>query len=283
MDISGHVLGLSPAGFHKMAYATAGQAGDPLTVCVHGLTRNHHDFDDLAMALAARGRHVVAPDVVGRGASDWLPHPDLYSYPQYLADMAVLLAAFGDPVLDWVGTSMGGLMGMMLAAQPHTPIRKLVLNDVGPFIPKDALEGLAAYVGSEPTFGSVEEAQHYLRIARTSFGIESDAAWDDFTRHSLIPAKDGAGGYQLAYDPAIGQAFKTTTIADLDLWPLWQAIRCPVLVLRGASSTLLTKETATRMAQTGPCAQVIEIEGAGHAPALITPARLDPIVAFLEG
>jgi len=265
------VLGLGPHGFHRIAYTEWGEASAPRTLlCVHGLTRNGRDFDRFASALSDRWR-VICPDMPGRGRSDWLPAPD-YTYPQYMADMNALIARLGATEVDWVGTSMGGLIGMNLAAQPNSPIRRLVLNDVGPFIPKAALERIAQYAGKEPRFASLEELEAYLRKVHAPFGLTNDHDW----RHLALQGYrrlDG-GGFGLAYDPAIGEAFLGRELKDVDLWAVWDAVRCPVLVLRGVDSDLLLAKTATEMKERGPKAAVAEIAGAGHAPALVTEDRI---------
>ncbi|HYD98686.1 MAG TPA: alpha/beta hydrolase [Alphaproteobacteria bacterium] len=273
------VLARSPLGFHRMAYTEWGRdAGGGTVVCVHGLTRNGRDFDALAADLAGRAR-VVCPDVVGRGASDWLAQPALYGYPQYLADMAVLLARLDVPEVTWVGTSMGGLIGMLLAADPKSPIKRLVVNDVGPFIPKAALERIGGYVGKDPDFADEAEAEAYLRGVLAGFGRLSDAQWGHMARHSVRRKASGALG--LAYDPGIGAAFTGQPIPDVDLWPVWDAIRCPVLVLRGSSSDLLLAETAEEMTRRGPPARRVEIPDAGHAPALMAPDQIAVVRDFL--
>ncbi len=278
--LTNHYLGLSPLGFHRIVYYEYGPADGRLTVCVHGLTRNGRDFDRLAQTLAASGRRVICPDIVGRGQSDWLAKPELYTYPQYLADMAGLLARLGADEVDWIGTSMGGLMGMMLAAQPHTPIRKLVLNDVGPFIAKEALEKLAGYVGKTPRFETPQEVLAYLKVIHAQFGITEEADWNEMLAHSLRSLPEG--GYGLAYDPAIGQAFTQTPLADLNLWALWDSIKIHVMVLRGINSDLLDEDTATDMIRRGPQAMLTEWPGCGHAPALIDPAQIKAIQDFLS-
>ena len=259
-------LGLSAAGFHDLAYGEWGAAdSERVVVCVHGLTRNGRDFDVLAAALAEEGCRVVCPDVVGRGASGRLADPAGYGYPQYLADMNALLARLDVEQVDWVGTSMGGLIGMMLAAQPGAPIRRLVINDVGPFIPLAALERIGGYVGRAPVFADLDAAEAYLRDVYATMGALGDLQWRHLTLSSVEAVK---GGYRLAYDPAIAEAFKQVT-ADVDLWPLWDAITAPTLVLRGANSDLLLAETAAEMAARGPKAKVIEIPGCGHTPSLM--------------
>jgi pimeloyl-ACP methyl ester carboxylesterase len=271
---------LSPAGPHQLHAATWGNPAGRLTFCVHGLTRNSRDFDKLASALAARGRYVVCPDVVGRGRSDWLKSPELYGYPQALADMAALFVKLGQPQdYDWVGTSMGGLMGLMVAAQPGNSMKRLVLNDVGPFIPKAALERLATYVGTNPHFIGMAEAEGYLRQVHAPFGITEDADWRHIAAHSVRP--DPEGGLRLHYDPGIALAF-AGPLQDVNLWPLWDMLTLPTLLLRGAQSDLLLAETAAEMTRRGPRAQLTEFPNCGHAPALMNDEQINSIINFLE-
>ncbi len=261
------VLSLNPHGFHRIAYTDWGDAAaDRTVICVHALTRNGRDFDRLAGALAEDWR-VACPDIAGRGRSDWLAHGADYNYPQYLADMTMLIARLGAGAVDWVGTSMGGLIGMMLAAQPGTPIRRLVLNDVGPFLPKAALARIADYVGQDPRFATLDELEAYLRRVHAPFGPLSDEAWRHMAEHGHRRLEDG--GFALAYDPAIAQAFRQGALQDMDLWHVWDAVRCPVLIQRGAESDLLTADIATEMTRRGPRAELVTIPGVGHAPALM--------------
>jgi pimeloyl-ACP methyl ester carboxylesterase len=272
---AGHIRGLSPSGFHRLAYVTWGEPNRlPPVLCVHGLTRNGRDFDRLAGALAP-GRYVVCPDMVGRGCSDWLRDPAGYALPQYCADVAALIAHLGTEEVDWVGTSMGGLIGMMLAAQPGTPVRRLVLNDVGPFIPRRALERLAGYVGKDPRFDDLAGLEAYLRQINAPIGRLDDEAWHHFARHGHRRLPDGR--YGLAYDPAIARGFAQPP-ADVDLRPVWDAVRCPVLLLRGAESDLLLTETAQAMAAK---AELLEFQGIGHWPPLMQPAQIEPVCGWL--
>lgn len=272
---------LARTGFHRIAYREwrPEQPADPVPVlCLHGLGRNARDFDSLGEALAADGRRVIAADVVGRGDSGWLRDPSDYGYPQYLADTASLIARLGAAEVDIVGTSMGGLIGMMLAAQPDAPVRRLVMNDVGPFIPKAALERILNYFGKNPRFADLAEAEAYFRQTYSSFGDLNDAQWRHLTETSL--RRDG-GAWRLHYDPRIVEPFRQVELADVYLWPLWDAIDRRVLVLRGAESDLLLTKTAAEMAQRGPKAQVVEFPGCGHAPALLDAAQIDPIRQWL--
>ena len=274
-------LGLSAAGFHRNIYWEWPLAHPDASclIAMHGLTRNGRDFDAVAEALSDRF-HVVCPDVVGRGRSGWLPNGTLYSYPQYLADAAALIARVNAGPIDWLGTSMGGLVGMMLAAQPLTPIRRLIVNDVGPFVPKASLERIGTYVGQDPRFADLGALEAYIRVVYADFGNLTDADWVHMARHSARARPDG--GYGLAYDPAIADAFKTGPIADVDLWPVWNAIACPVLILRGGRSDLLLAETAARMVALKPNATLVEFPECGHAPALMNAEQIGVIGNWLE-
>jgi len=274
-------LGLGPSGFHRLAYYEWGDSdAAPPVVCVHGLTRTGRDFDAFAEALAGAGRRVVAVDVAGRGQSDWLTDPDGYGYPQYLADMTALVARLDAAEVDWVGTSMGGLIGMLAAAQPKNPIRRMVINDVGPLVPKAALQRIAAYVGEEPRFEDVADVEAHLRRVHEPFGDLSDAQWAHLARHSARSVE--AGKLALHYDPGIAKAFQETPIEDVDLWAVWDSIACPTMVLRGAKSDLLLPETAADMARRGPKARVETIEGCGHAPVLMDAAQIELIRDWLS-
>lgn len=274
----GRLACLSRSGFHHLAYRSFGPDHPVPVICLHGLGRNARDFDALAAALAAAGRRVVCLDVVGRGQSEWLRDPQDYGYPQYLADTTTLIARLGAERVDIVGTSMGGLIGMMLAAQPGHPIRRLVVNDVGPFIPKAALQRILTYFGKDPYFPDLAAAEAYHRATYAGFGDLTDAQWRRLTETSL--RRDGEG-WRLHYDPRIAEPLNAAEIQDVDLWPLWDRISCPVLCLRGAESDLLLQETAAEMARRGPGAEVIEFAGCGHAPALLDAGQVDPLRNWL--
>lgn len=277
------LLGLSANGFHSLSYLEWGaRESSHVVVCVHGLTRNARDFDVLAQALTNRCR-IVCPDVVGRGQSAWLSDPAGYGFPQYLADANALLARITahapvGTVIDWVGTSMGGLIGMFLAAQPGCPLRRLVLNDVGPVIPKEALARIGTYVGKSPTFASVDEAERYIRSISATFGPLTDAQWRHLTEHSV--RRDADGSWRMIYDPAIAQGF-AGALVDIDLWSVWDRIGIPTLVLRGNDSDLLSRETAQAMTRRGPRAGLVEFENVGHAPMLMADDQVGAVVDFL--
>lgn len=277
---------LSPAGFHRMAYAEWGDTANPqVLVCVHGLTRNGRDFDFLAQALAANYR-VVCPDVAGRGASDRLADPRLYATPQYAQDMAVLLARLDVEAVDWLGTSMGGIIGMALAAQAGTPIRRLILNDVGPVVSAPALRRISAYLAAAPArFASLDEVEAYARVSYGAFGPHDDAQWRELARNSVRPAPDG--GWVCHYDKGIVAAFAAVVDAlagrDMELWPLYDEIRCPTLAIRGELSDLLTRATLEAMAERGPRAKIVEVPGVGHAPTFMPDAQVALVRDFLAG
>lgn len=275
-------LGLSVQGFHRVAYYEWGAAGGaPVALCVHGLTRTGRCFDRLAEALEDRYR-LACPDLPGRGKSHWFANPALYRPPSYLGDLNALIARMDAAEVDWIGTSLGGILGMMLAAQPNTPIRKLVMNDVGPFIDTQALGRIATYVGQDPTFRSLEALKAYLREVHASFGPLTDAEWRHLAIHSARH-DEAADLWRLHYDPALAIPFREDAGEDVDLWALWEAIRCPVLIIRGAESDILSHETAEEMLTRGPEAELVELPGIGHAPALMDPAQIALIRDWLLG
>ncbi len=270
---------IGPHGFHRLAYYEwPGPKDAPTLVCVHGLTRNGRDFDVLAEALSARYR-VVSPDMPGRGNSEWLAVPADYNYAVYLGDMTSLIARLDVERVDWVGTSMGGIIGMLFAALPGTPIRRLVINDVGALVAKEALERIGTYVGLDPSFADLAALEATLRRIHAPFGPLSDAQWHHLASHSARKKPDGTLG--LAYDPKIGDAFKQGPINDVDLWASWDAISCPTLVLRGAQSDILRPSDAQAMTQRGPRAKLVEFSGIGHAPALMAEDQIAAIREFL--
>lgn len=273
-------LGLSVHGFHRVAYYEWGEPSEArAAICVHGLTRTGRCFDRLAEALADRYR-VACPDLPGRGKSHWFPNPALYRPPSYLADLNALIARMDASEVDWVGTSLGGILGMMLAAQPNTPIRKLVMNDVGPFIDSQALARIAEYVGQDPTFRSLDALEAYLREVHAPFGPLSDAQWRHLAIHSARH-DEAADLWRLHYDPALAIPFREDSGEDVDLWAVWEAIRCPVLIIRGAESDILSHDTAEEMLTRGPEAELVELPGIGHAPALMDPAQIALIREWL--
>ena len=276
---------LSPAGFHKMAYVEWGDPANPrVLVCVHGLTRCGRDFDFLAGQLAGDYR-VICPDVVGRGMSDWLRVPLHYAVPQYAQDMAALLARLDVESVDWLGTSMGGMIGMAIAAQPGSPIRQLILNDVGPVIAAAAIDRIGEYLATPPDFASLAEAEAYIRAVAAPFGQLTDAQWRHLTVNVV---KDGpAGRLQLRYDPGIAVPFVAALQAqgpgkDVEFWPIYDAIQCPTLVIRGENSDLLSRATVSAMRERGPRASSVEVPGVGHAPTFMDASQVSLVTDFLQ-
>lgn len=280
---------------HRMAYWEWNRTGNPrhphVVVCVHGLTRQGRDFDVLARRLSAHAR-VICPDVVGRGRSDWLADAVGYQVPVYAADMLALLAQLHAqaPIstLDWVGTSMGGLIGMAISGQPGlplpAPVRRLVLNDVGPVLEWAALRRIGSYVGQPVHFKSQQQAADALWAISSSFGPHTPAQWLELSRPML--RADGQGGFTLHYDPAIAVPFRSLTeegaqAGEAALWRLYDQITAQVLLLRGAQSDLLSPATAQAMARRGPRAQLVEFAGVGHAPTLVAEDQVLAVADFL--
>lgn len=280
-----HVQCISGRGLHRMAYWEWGAASNPrVLVCVHGLSRQGRDFDTLARELSADYR-VICPDVVGRGQSDWLADPMGYGIPGYVADMVTLVARLNVPQVDWVGTSMGGLIGLMLASLPNTPVRRLVLNDVGPVIQPEALKRIGSYLGAPAHWATVEEAADALWAISQGFGPHTREEWLALTRPQLKP--DGEG-YKPHYDPAIAVPVRAITPqmaagGEAVLWAAYDRISAPTLLLRGGLSDLLSPETATAMTQRGPRAQLHTLPGVGHAPTLVAADQRAAVRAFLLG
>lgn len=282
MGMSRHtVLGLGAAACHRLAYVEWGAPENPnLLFCVHGLTRTGRDFDFIAAALEDRYR-VLCPDVLGRGASDWSETAADYTNEQYVADAMTLLARTGGMSLDWLGTSMGGLIGMSAAALPGTPIKRLILNDIGPLVPKAAIERIGTYAGNDPRFEDIDAVEAYYRTVHAPFGKLTDRQWRHMTVHNVRRHADGS--YGLAYDPNIAGAFKVQPAQDLELWDIWDRIEIPVLVLRGADSDLLPPEVAAEMTARGPKAELVEFPDCGHAPALMDPVQIATVRDWLLG
>ena len=280
-DRDGWVSGISKRGFHRIAYVDWGDpTSERVAICVHGLSRQGRDFDRLASAMARRGWRVVCPDLVGRGRSGWLRDPQEYNLPQYAMDLTTIIARLGVAQVDWIGTSLGGLIGMVLAGQENSPIRKLVVNDVGPFLPWQALHRLANSVRSAPrSFPDLASATAHHRVALAPFGQLTVGEWEHLARHSLVEAE--RGGWRKRCDPEITATFRPGLFFNLSLWSYWDAIRCPTLVLRGADSDLLLPSTAREMTRRGPPADLVEFPRCGHAPALMDRLQIDTVVRWL--
>jgi len=280
-------------GQHRMAYWQWGEANsDHVIICAHGLSRQGRDFDVLAQALcdAAPGKlRVVCPDVVGRGKSDWLKDPMGYQIPQYAADMLALIAQLQPKTLDWVGTSMGGLIGMVICGQPELPlpvqVRKFILNDVGPALEWLAIQRIGQYLGKAGQFETVQQAADAMWAVSSSFGPHTSGQW---LALSLAMVKPSGNGFTLHYDPAIAIPFDTATEesakqGETMLWALYDNIKAQTLITRGAQSDLLSIATAYAMTQRGPKAQLVEFAGVGHAPMFVAADQVKTAVEFLVG
>lgn len=280
-----HVLCLDGRGLHRMAYWEWGPAdAEQAVVCVHGLSRQGRDFDTLARDLAPRCR-VICPDVVGRGHSDRLADPAGYAIPHYVADMVTLVARLGVERVDWVGTSMGGLIGLGLAALPGSPVRRLVLNDVGPAIEPVALARIGTYLGVPVRWRSLEEAADAMRAVSQGFGPHTREEWLELSRPQVVPASDG-DGLVPHYDPAIALPLRALTpeiarAGEAALWQAYDRVSAPTLLLRGADSDLLSPATAQAMTARGPRARLVELPGVGHAPTLVAPGQRQLVREFL--
>lgn len=284
-------------GGHRMAYWQWGQSDSGhVVLCLHGLTRQGRDFDVLAQALCQRAANaghslrVVCPDVAGRGNSDWLKDANGYQIPHYAADMLALLQQLQPTMLDWLGTSMGGLIGMVVAGLPNAPdftqVRRLVLNDVGPVIEAQALLRIGQYLGKTGAFDSEQQAADALWTIASSFGPHSPAQWLALTRPMLKPLGDGSGRLTLHYDPALAEPFKAFTAesaaqGEALLWQAYDNITARTLLIRGADSDLLSPQTALAMSQRGPRARLLEFAGVGHAPTFVADDQVQAVVSFL--
>ncbi len=267
-------------GGHDIAYTEWGAADNRrIVVCVHGLTRNARDFDFLGQALADDCR-VICPDIAGRGDSDWLADSSLYAMPTYVADMITLIDNLGGGPVDWLGTSMGGLIGMALASHAPGLVGSMLINDIGPFIPKAALQRIHVYLSQALAFPTIDDAERHLRAAHAPFGPLTDKQWRHLTKHSVRRRDDGQ--WRMHYDPRIAGPFADGIDDDMELWQLWESIDCPVTVFRGKESDLLLEDTARQMKIRGPKAKVIEFDGIGHAPALMSVEQISRVGDWLD-
>jgi pimeloyl-ACP methyl ester carboxylesterase len=260
--------------FHSLAMTAWGDPHAQPVICVHGLSRNGRDFDALAESLQDRF-YLICPDMPGRGQSSWLPDPALYQPLSYLQALSHLLAFIDRPVY-WVGTSMGGILGMLIAATPGHPIQRMVLNDIGPFVPQAAIARIQSYIGALPTFADLAEAEAYFREVHAPFGTLSDAQWLHMAEHSTRVVPDGR--LALHYDPTMTIPLLAGPAQDSDMWSSWDRIDIPLLTLRGATSDLLLPETFDRM---GEKSALHTVPGCGHAPALMDAPTIETIRAFL--
>lgn len=269
----------SPLG-HNIAYRVWGsQPLEDAVFCVHGLSRNGLDFEYFAENLS-KDHNVISIDIVGRGQSDWLTDKTLYNYDTYVQDCESLIEYLGLKNVHWVGTSMGGIIGMIIASKKPHYLKSIVLNDIGPIIPGKSLKRVLQYVSHTPTLKTEERAWAFLREKLATFGVEDDAHWKHLFNISFVRAEEG---YQLTYDPNIvTKPFVGQKIPDIDLWEFWYDMSQPTLVLRGERSDILLADTAKEMTKTGPKAELIEFDGIGHAPTLMSNTQIGIVRQWLE-
>jgi pimeloyl-ACP methyl ester carboxylesterase len=272
--------GLGPHGRHELhALDWGSRDARRVVVCAHGFSGHARDFDFLAAELARGGARVICPDVAGRGGSAWLPTPLSYHFPQYLADFRSLLAHAGVREVHWIGTSMGGLLGMLLASEAASPVRSLVMNDVGAFLPADALVRIGRNLAAPPCFASRRDAEAHVRAAHRDWGEISGPQWAHLVRHGI---RKSEGGYRLHYDPQITRTMQPVPFAPgLFFWSAWYRVALPVLLVRGERSEVFPASVAAAMLASNPRARLVEIEGAGHAPALMSPREIGEVREFL--
>lgn len=281
----GEVPFLGPRGYSKVAFVEWGPAeAERVVLCVHGLTRNSRDFDFLARRLAAKNMRVIAPDLPGRGRSEWLSSPGDYQTPAYLAAMAAVIARSGAAEVDWIGTSLGGHIGMETAALAGAPIRTLVLNDFGARISGAALQRIGTYLRNNRRFANVAELEQHLRTIHEAFGALTDTHWRHLAEQSAV--KTDEGDFRQHYDPGIGRAFSWPLMVDVSLWHVWEKVACPTLILHGEDSDLLHASTVRDMQRRGIAAKAkvvraIEVRECGHAPALMSDSQISLIEEFL--
>ncbi len=281
IEITGRYAGLTQP--RRLAVYEWGETKNSrVAICVHGMSRNARDFDWLARRLSLTHR-VIAIDCPGRGRSDWLADPSGYQLPTYVGDLADLLSSLRLTQVDWIGTSMGGLIGMAVAsgAEPRLrgQIRRLVLNDVGPFLPGKAMDRIGTYVGRAPRFRTFKPARDYQSSVNAEWAAMSKAQRDHVTFYAVRPHPKG--GFEVHYDPHIADVLHAGPVPDLAVWERWDAVKCPVLVLRGAESDILLAETVAEMQRRGPPTSVAEIPGVGHTPSLMKIGQIGMITRFL--
>ncbi len=268
----------APKSAHEVSYTEWGSHNENVLVCVHGLTRNGRDFDELAKALSASYR-VICPDMPGRGKSGWLDDHDLYNNNYYVQVIIQFLGSIGVKKVDWVGTSMGGIMGMIAAAVYPGLIGRMVLNDVGAMIPVSGMRRIASYVKDEVKFGDASAAQKRFREIFAPFKIEKEEHWQHLFEHGL---REVEGGYSFNHDPAIGKPFQMpdNDYQEVDMWRLWEAVNVPTLLVRGEKSDILPREVAGKMAEK-PGVEFVEFAGYGHVPPLMNEEQIGVVKDFL--
>lgn len=280
------VTSISSKGFHTLAYRHWGsqlaiddEGSKTPVMCLHGLTRNSRDFDYLAKELSM-DRRVICPDTVGRGNSDWLRDSEDYNLSQYNLDVTVVAADSALDVYDIVGTSLGGLMGMILSGMDRSKIRRLVVNDIAPEIPMWALQRLSKYLGENPLFENLKDVEQYMQEKYAPIKPMKKKHWKKMARHGTMQTSEG---YRLAYDPSIAENYRRYwLLMYFNIWEFWEKIQCPVLVLRGMESDFLTEALMNRMQDSLPHAEFMEFEGVGHTLSLNSKKQINIIQNWLD-
>ena len=253
-------------------------------ICAHGYSGNARDFDVIARELAANAR-VICIDVAGRGESDWLASPMSYHFGQFLSDINALISHLGAKEVEWIGTSMGGLLGMMLASQPGSPVRRLVMNDIGAFVPMDALQAIGRNLQAPARFACLDEVEAHMRHTHRAWGEITDEQFRHLALHGSRADRNlsGGSGLRLHYDPQITRLLKPFPLAPgIFMWDAWYRVRCPVLLLRGETSTIFPQSVAQAMLDVKPAAQLVEIPGCGHVPSLMEASQVAIVRNFLR-
>lgn len=269
---------------HRLVYSEWGLSDARPLICVHGLTGNGHDFDYLARELIKSGYRLIAIDLAGRGRSDFLPNPLDYNYNQYCQDLMMLLTTLDltkPRCVDWLGISLGGLLGLKLAGMEGSPVRRLIINDVGPEVPQEALDYIYDVIAQSYRFDDLNKLEARMRQTRgLSWGPITDEQWRFMAEHNARALDKG--GVTYAYDPMIAEVFKTEPTGALDLWPYWDKISCPVLVIRGGQSPILTEDILVEMQRRGPDFDLVTFEDCGHVPSLMAPEQIKEVEQWLN-
>jgi pimeloyl-ACP methyl ester carboxylesterase len=274
-----HITSSNPSGKHRIVYQDWGNENNTnVLICVHGLTRNSRDFDYLAQHLSSQYR-VIAPDIVGRGQSDWLPDPALYTLEQYIHDMGALMTHLKLKQVGWLGTSLGGLIGMTIAASPNSPIKRLILNDIGPVIKKEAIVYLATSLAETPHFKSLDELQKFLKEAYSAMGHMDKDHWEHMVTYDHRITSEGK--ITRNFDPKITRWVSSMTTTDLAMWDMWEGIHCPILIIHGEESIILTPEICQEMLKRNSHASLVTIPGVGHTPSLMPESQIRIVQEWL--
>ena len=269
-----------PAGTHQMVYYEWGNPQNPrVLVCLHGLTRNSRDFDFLAAALHNDYR-ILAPDLIGRGKSDWLKDPELYTIHQYVADMMGWMHQLGLKEVDWLGVSLGGIIGMLIAGLPHSPVQHLALVDIGPIVKRTSVVHLSSEVAENPVFKSLGELKDFLKKTYATTGTMESYHWDHLLAYDHITLPDGT--FARAYDPELFRSFVPMQHEDIVFWPVFEALHLPMFVLHGEKSVVLTPDICAEMKRLQPSITFVDLPGITHAPSMMDEKHIGLVKQWLE-